>query len=269
MDNPDIQAVQPCARFGRRFWPILTLGLVGVASLPLTLLPLLRSGQALKVMPELPLAVLTALMLIQPMLLLLVAAALGAGLAHRVGLYALLASQVRGSRLSLLCQSAPLAIGLGLLLAVLTALIDRAFQPWLSAAWVQAASDAGGDPWISLLVGVLYGGIFEEILMRWGLMSLFAWAGWRMFARNADRPGRLLMWIAIVLAALLFGIGHLPAAAAMAPLDAPLVLRTVMLNALGGLLFGWLFWRRHLEAAMLGHASTHAGFALMRALGWM
>ena len=41
------------------------------------------------------------------------------------------------------------------------------------------------------------------------------------------------------------------------------VLRVVSLNALAGLFFGWLFWRYHLEAAMLAHASAHVGFALL------
>jgi hypothetical protein len=37
----------------------------------------------------------------------------------------------------------------------------------------------------------------------------------------------------------------------------------VLLNALGGVLFGWLFWRRSLEAAMVAHATTHVGFFII------
>jgi membrane protease YdiL (CAAX protease family) len=72
------------------------------------------------------------------------------------------------------------------------------------------------------------------------------------------------MWGAIILAAVLFGVGHLPAVSAIAPLTSMLVMRTVLLNALGGIVFGWLFWRRSLESAMLAHASAHVGFALVR-----
>lgn len=261
MENPLIIA-RP--RFAQRFWPLVGLGLIGVASLPLSFLPALRTGRELGVVPDVPLAALAALLLVNPLVLLLVAAALGAALAHRVGLHALVASEVAGSRWSLLRRAAPLAIGLGLLLAVVSVLIDLAAQPWLSTEWAKAATNVTVGPWSSLLVGILYGGILEEILLRWGLMALIAWAGWRLFGRDNAGPGPAVMWSAIVLAALLFGAGHLPTAAAMAPLDATLVLRTVLLNALGGLVFGWLFWRRHLEAAMLGHASTHLGFALLR-----
>jgi membrane protease YdiL (CAAX protease family) len=62
---------------------------------------------------------------------------------------------------------------------------------------------------------------------------------------------------AIVLSAILFGVGHLPALAATYPLTGPLVLRTVALNALVGIGLGWLFWRHSLETGMMAHASFH------------
>jgi membrane protease YdiL (CAAX protease family) len=46
------------------------------------------------------------------------------------------------------------------------------------------------------------------------------------------------------------------------------VLRILLLNALAGLVFGWLFWRRSLECAMFAHASVHVVFAIGQALGW-
>ncbi len=69
-----------------------------------------------------------------------------------------------------------------------------------------------------------------------------------------------LVWAAIILAAVLFGLGHLPALAGMVTLTPLIVFRTVLLNALGGLLFGWLFWRRNLETAIVAHAAGHVGF---------
>jgi membrane protease YdiL (CAAX protease family) len=32
--------------------------------------------------------------------------------------------------------------------------------------------------------------------------------------------------------------------------------RTIALNAVGGLVFGWLYWKRGIEMAMLGHFSA-------------
>jgi hypothetical protein len=45
------------------------------------------------------------------------------------------------------------------------------------------------------------------------------------------------------------------------------VIRTVLLNALGRVVFGWLFWRRSLEAAMVAHGSVHIVFALFSVAG--
>lgn len=103
--------------------------------------------------------------------------------------------------------------------------------------------------------------------MRWGVMSLLAWAGWRLGQRGVGRPAPAVLWLAILGAALLFGLGHLPAAAALAPLSLAFVLRTVLLNSVAGIAAGWLFWRHSLEAAMLAHMMVHVGFAVARLLG--
>jgi membrane protease YdiL (CAAX protease family) len=67
-----------------------------------------------------------------------------------------------------------------------------------------------------------------------------------------------------VVAALVFAAGHLPALAAMVEPTPALVARTLALNAIAGLVYGWLFLTRGLEAAMLAHGATHVGFALAR-----
>jgi membrane protease YdiL (CAAX protease family) len=34
------------------------------------------------------------------------------------------------------------------------------------------------------------------------------------------------------------------------------VVGTVLLNAIGGVVFGWLYWRRGIEAAMVAHLTA-------------
>ena len=109
-----------------------------------------------------------------------------------------------------------------------------------------------------LYARVLYGGITEEVLLRWGLMTAFTWLAWRFIQgkHGAVRPG--LVWLALVASALLFGVGHLPVASYLiGSLTAAVVLFVVGVNTAFGLLFGWLFWRRGLESAMIAHAVTH------------
>jgi membrane protease YdiL (CAAX protease family) len=61
------------------------------------------------------------------------------------------------------------------------------------------------------------------------------------------------MWTANVLAAAIFGVGHLPATAALMALTPLVVTRALVLNGLAGVVFGWLYWRRGLLAAMVAH----------------
>jgi len=103
-----------------------------------------------------------------------------------------------------------------------------------------------------------YGGVSEEILLRLFALSLFAW-----ICRFVDRtpeghPGLGALWVANVLAAILFGLGHLPATLAVAglPLNALVITRALLLNGLLGLVFGWLYWTFGLEAAMVSHFSA-------------
>lgn len=68
------------------------------------------------------------------------------------------------------------------------------------------------------------------------------------------------MWAAIILAAFLFGVGHLPAATATGmDLTLLLTLRIILLNAVGGIIFGWLYWKKGLEAAVIAHFTADIG----------
>lgn len=102
------------------------------------------------------------------------------------------------------------------------------------------------------LAASLYGGIAEELMCRLFLMSLLVWLA-RRFLVHREALTADVAWTGIVGAAILFGIGHLPAAAAQWTLTPAVVVRIVMLNAAGGIVFGWLYWRRGLAHAMVAH----------------
>jgi membrane protease YdiL (CAAX protease family) len=133
----------------------------------------------------------------------------------------------------------------GLVVAGLAVLLDPHLPPMLHPRAAAPAASA----WHGLLAS-FYGGIAEELQLRLFLMTLLAWLAARLSRRA---PTGRMYWAAIVLAALLFGAGHLPAAAQLWPLDAFVVFRVVALNAVAGIVFGWLYWRRGLEAAIVAH----------------
>jgi len=241
--------------FGRRFWPPLAAGWLGVAALPLIVVPILQARMATGPAPALSLPAMVALSLIQPALLVAVGAVLGATFAPRLGFASHLAGlNVRGS----LPRELPLAIASGLVMGAAIMAVDR-----LVFGSVYTGAPPRGIA-VDLISGVLYGGLAEEVMMRWGLMSLLARIGARLFDRSLDAPSTRVTIASIIVVSLIFAAGHLPAAATMGPLGVAAVARVLLLNCGAGFLFGWLFWRRSLEAAMFAHASVHVAFAAAR-----
>jgi membrane protease YdiL (CAAX protease family) len=138
----------------------------------------------------------------------------------------------------------------GLWAGLLVIGLDLLVQPFLPVA------NQGDVPSIARWKGFLasfYGGIAEELLVRLFLMTLIAWIIWKIFMKGKSKPITSVFWAAIVIAAILFGAGHLPAASLIWTLTPIVVLRTVLLNAIPGIAFGFLYWKQGLEYAMLAH----------------
>jgi len=107
------------------------------------------------------------------------------------------------------------------------------------------------------LMASFEGGITEEILLRLFLLTLFAWLGSLISKREDGRPKLAVLWSANIIAAVIFGVAHLPATIAMGIPATPLVvIRAIVLNGSLGMAFGWLYWRYGLESAMVAHFSA-------------
>lgn len=155
----------------------------------------------------------------------------------------------------------PISIALGVIASLFIVGLDAyIFQPALlrelgdkaNALNLQTSQPAA---WKGFLAS-FYGGITEELLLRLFVMSLFAWLGSFINKTSDGKPTHIIFWIANILAAILFGIGHLPAVSVLLPLTTLVVIRTVVLNAVGGIIFGWLYQSRGLESAMIAHFSA-------------
>lgn len=90
------------------------------------------------------------------------------------------------------------------------------------------------------------------------MLTFIAWCGWRVFQRRRSMPSDTVIVFAIFLSALAFAAAHLPIAFATLGRSPDIVARVMLANAIAGLVFGWLYWRRSLEAAMLAHAILFA-----------
>lgn len=203
-----------------------------------------------------PLWVLLVLQGLQSSILLIAAVGLGLPMAHSLGLGApLLEGLLMGRSVNRQAQAllGP-ALLLGLVPAILLLILEGlVFWPRLP----QAMRAAFPIPalWKRLLA-CFYGGIAEELLCRLFLLSLLAWLLAFIWRGAQGQPAPGVFWLATVVVALLFGLGHLPATAAVVKLTPLLVGRALLLNGIAGVAFGYLFWHYGLEAAMLGHFSA-------------
>jgi hypothetical protein len=104
---------------------------------------------------------------------------------------------------------------------------------------------------------VIMGGITEELLFRWGFMSVVTFILWKAVRGERSQPQAWLIWSGIVVAALLFGASHLPAVFTLYGSSPPIVLFTLLGNAAPAIVFGWIFWQYSIEAAMITHGFAH------------
>jgi hypothetical protein len=217
---------------------LIAIGLVSVASM------LLASLEAL--VPE-GIEIPPALLLVQPAILVIGLALAGWWAAPKIGLGApVLAGLVDGGDwLGALRRALPGALGGG----VLGAAILLVYAYVTAGAFGERAEAVA----LPMVTRVLYGGVAEEIMMRWGLLSLLALAALKL---GLARGGAL--WVGNLAAALVFALGHFPALFALMPDPSGGLLAAVLLaNTGAGLVFGWLYMHRGLEAAIVAHALTH------------
>jgi membrane protease YdiL (CAAX protease family) len=254
----------------RLFLILFFIGFLGVASLLLVdlsavaaLVPRTSRGVP-TITPALKL-----LSLIQPSLILAVAVLIGVALAPRVGLSAPAAEALAGEGNVVTCLKPQLLPGVvgGLTGGLSIVLISLLTKPFLSAGTIDRIGRF--SKLLPFPTRMLYGGVTEELLLRWGFMTLIVWAVWRVLKKGHNMPSGACFVAAILLSSLVFGAGHLPVAFVLLP-DAfgpALVLFVVLANSAFGLVAGYLYWRRGLECAMIAHIVCHLVLAFASLAG--
>ncbi len=139
----------------------------------------------------------------------------------------------------------------GVIAAISAIALNVLFSPVLPEAFRTTAVSLHGASrlraFLTAVSTLFYGGLVEELLMRWGVLSLLLVVALKLFSR-----GKALV-LANLTTSFFFGVGHLPAGLQLGASGLTLVY-LVLGNMTPGLLFGWLFYRRGLEQAMVAHA---------------
>lgn len=233
---------------------ILSLTLLGAFG-GITVLPyqmsMMSGGLSQMDQADLPFGAIIALMVLQVTVMTLIASLVGLSLAAKVRLdLPIWRSWLNEGRFIGFSKQWLVISFLGscvgtLLIVVLEIYL---FQPFLPAVPVVPSVSL----WKSALT-MFYGGIVEEVLVRLCLMTLLVWVFSR-FLRNRTHIPAYFYGIAIVMAALLFGLGHLPATQMLfGELTPVLIVRALIGNGLLGIFFGYLYWKKGLEYAIISH----------------
>ncbi|MBU2566739.1 CPBP family intramembrane metalloprotease [Patescibacteria group bacterium] len=233
-----------------------TLLILSVISI-IAVLPYAFTLQAdiIKLSP-LPISTLAIVSIIQSTILFALAIYLGLKLSSKVGLgLPILEKYLNKEKLPTnLKLTVFKSVLLGILAGALIILLDFVFKYF--GVSISLATNQIPPLWQRLL-GSLYGGIAEEILLRLFLMSLIVWLFSKIKKYQIDiTKNNFVMWFSIILAAIIFGLGHLPITSNITDLTTLIVLRAIILNGIGGIIFGWLYWKKGLESAMIAHLSA-------------
>jgi hypothetical protein len=124
-------------------------------------------------------------------------------------------------------------------------------RPRIDTASVLASEQARQQ--LGLAARVASGGITEEIIFRWGLLSLTMWA---VLWITPSQTGAF--WISIVITGVLFGLAHLPGHLAKGCIPSPLLIASIILGNLWvSIICGYLFWQYGIIAAIIVHMLFH------------
>lgn len=235
------------------------LGLLGTISV----LPVVPQLIALQNQP-IPFSILQvqAITFVQSGVLILVAVIIGSIFSLKVNLSApvLVAILDRQPVLTKLRpQIIPAILG-GILGGAFIVLFALSFQTLLPTEFILAAKKMS-MPWYAR---IFYGGIAEELLIRWGLMSCLVWLIFRCFQNGSAEIKPIIYISAILVSALVFGLGHLPAAHLLSSVvTVPLIVYIIVGNAVFGIVAGGLYWKFGLECAIMSHMVAHITMVIL------
>jgi membrane protease YdiL (CAAX protease family) len=236
----------------RLFWLLFTGGLIGVAAVMPYVLALF--GATLQGL-ALPLPLVLTLQFVQSAIVLAIAVGIGLLVSRKIGLGAPVLEAwiyrrtpvVKSGTFSI-SVIAGAAIGI-----IIVFLVYFVFLPLIPQ--LPVATEAAVPLWKRFLA-CFYGGLDEELFLRLFLLSLLLWLVGKAWHDPDGRPNRTVFWAVNVVVAVLFGLGHMPLASRIMPVTPVTIVYILSLNGIAALAFGYLYWRRGLEAAMVAHFSA-------------
>lgn len=198
------------------------------------------------------------LSLVQPFILALFALLIGQFFFSKVGLRSLLYERTSES-LELFKARLSDVIFIGIGLGAGLGIVDVLISPLIPELMDQVGQDVMLR---DLLAGIFYGGIIEEVMLRFGFMSAMIY----FMSRTSQQLKAWHYWVSIILVAIIFALGHLPATLQLFEMTIFVWLRLLLMNGIVGIVAGYIYWQNTLESAIVCHMMVHVGLFIINAL---
>ena len=148
---------------------------------------------------------------------------------------------IRGRVVSIL----KLSLVLGIIVAGLKFFVDRfifsQFVPSLLLQWKQI-------PFEFRWVIPFQQGIGDEISYRLFWMTILIWIIYKIQKPENNQPATLTFWIPILIVSVFSGLSPLFWGASLL-----ITLQYLFFSYIGGIVFGWLYWKKGIESAIIAH----------------
>lgn len=229
---------------------LFALGTLGILSLLTVTIPIDNLPKQVldKFTPE----TIQLLTLINPSILLVVSVIVGTILFDKVQLNVPTIRSILKSKIRLVSILEQLKFGIigGICTGIFTFVVAFLFKFSLPQEYRELSEKFE----LSIPAKILYGGITEELLIRFGLMTLVIW----LIYKATKKLNSTVYWSGIILSSILFSVGHLPIILNIIQNPTLTVfLYIIITNLSAGVFFGWLYWKKGLESAFIAHSFAH------------
>ncbi|WP_142860007.1 CPBP family intramembrane metalloprotease [Salinigranum halophilum] len=179
----------------------------------------------------------------------------GAALARDIGLRTLAPERLPGDGVR--AYRLPVVVGVGVALVTLglhASGVALGGDPALLDRWVDGGS-------LALLASVA-SAVVTELVLRFGVVTVVVWVAWTSRPATDGGVTRPSVWAGVLVAATLSSAVAVAVAVAAGGIQSPTVAAAAVGPFVGGVVFGILYWRYDLAAAVVAHAVA----SLLRAL---
>jgi hypothetical protein len=241
----------------KKFLFLLTFGIIGISTLYLNPLP--------KDLPELLFEKFSynqvkILTMLNPTILLVLFTFIGFKFADRFQLNTPIIDEILHSgRINIKYEELIRCFIYGFITSLFFLLLKKLFSPLLPNTFFVFENENSINP----ITSILYGGITEELIARYGIMTSLV-----LLLSYFSKKNMILYYIPILISALIFAILHLPALFAFInDINSVLIIYIIIGNFSFGIVAGWLFWKKGLEYSVFVHMSVHISLFVIESLG--